>query len=461
MPASPDLIIRISLVRDDSKLQQLDPPIWRTFKVSSSVNLDLLADKVITPVMGWTRNYHNEYRGSEDHQDCLHFVQTQTTASDAMHVANIVKEENVRRPEDATIGDLLKEVGDRCLYNYDLGDCWYHILEVEKVIPPEEADGAARLMDGAMRCPADDGDGCGAYQRDILNLLLKVRKDPTDDVAARKLAQNCFEKFRNNLNVLGPFRPEEFDLPERREELQRALRSRNSTRDLVKTFSNGVNFGMAKIGQRHVEYVKEDDRADPGSGGNMSFHETLNVKPDPKDGTLCYSCGTPHNLKGCSRCKSSFYCSPNCQAEHWNAGHKQMCKGEKNAYDKYKKEVETNTPDPNRFNQKGGSLKLKRFIPGNLRFQVGDRVECLVGEDLYGTGRIVKLNYRESSWPPGKTAPYQIKMDRETADRLGVPFQHALIYSDWDDDLKIRRLPDDGSKKKKSAKGGKKGRRKK
>ena len=138
-----------------------------------------------------------------------------------------------------------------------------------------------------------------------------------------------------------------------------------------------------------------------------------------------------------------------------------MCKKEKAAYEKYQKELETKSPDPNRFNRKGESYTLKKFIPGNLRFQVGDRVECLVGEDLYGTGRIVKLNYRDSSWPPGKTAPYQIKLDRETADRLGVPFQYALIYSDWDDDVKIRRLPDDGLKKKKSGKGGKKGRRKK
>ena len=137
-----------------------------------------------------------------------------------------------------------------------------------------------------------------------------------------------------------------------------------------------------------------------------------------------------------------------------------MCKKEKASYEQYKKELETDTPDPKRFNHKGEPCKLKRFIPGNLRFQVGDRVECMVGENLYGTGRIVKLDYREPSWPPGKIAPYQIKMDRETADRLGVPFQHALIYSDWDDDIKIRRLPDDGSKKKKSAKGGKKGRRK-
>ena len=89
---------------------------------------------------------------------------------------------------------------------------------------------------------------------------------------------------------------------------------------------------------------------------------------------------------------------------------------------------------------------MKKYVPGRLRFKVGDSVECWVGEGAYGTGRIVKLYYREPNWssdhPP---APYQIKLDRESADRLGVPHQCALIYSDWDDDLKIRLLPQKGA----------------
>mmetsp|Transcript_7133 Transcript_7133/g.16215 ORF Transcript_7133/g.16215 Transcript_7133/m.16215 type:complete len:513 (+) Transcript_7133:34-1572(+) len=492
----PDLIIRISLVRDNASIQELDPPIWRSFKVSSSVNLELLHDKIIAPVMGWERNYHtyyfqpaapktsslsnvvngdkpsnttktenqsemdvnaklidrdghlecqiqgDEYRGgTASKRDSIHYVQTNTTASDVMHVGKIVNEDCIRKPEDATIGDLLKEVGDRCIYNYDLGDCWYHCLEVEKIIPTEEANGEVLIMDGAMRCPMDDGDGSAAHQTQILDLLLKTRADPHDNETARKLAWNCFEK-RSGLNVLGSFRPEEFDISERRVALATALGSRNSTRNMTKVFTNGKPFGMARIGQRHVVYKKEDDKFDH-MGGYMTFHETFNVKPDPKDATLCYNCGSCHDLKSCSRCLSSFYCSRDCQKAHWGAGHQKQCKKEKRAHDKYCKEMETNSPDPNRFDHDGGFLPIKKYIPGKLRFQVGDFVECIVGEDVYGTGRIVKLNYRAPSWTPDHpSAPYQIKMDRESADRLGVPFQRALIYSDWDDDLKIRRLPE-------------------
>ena len=84
---------------------------------------------------------------------------------------------------------------------------------------------------------------------------------------------------------------------------------------------------------------------------------------------------------------------------------------------------------------------MKKYIPGKLRFKIGDSVECMMGENVYGTGRIVQLNYRQPNWGPGHPpAPYQIKLDRESADRLGAP-RPALIFSDWDDDLKIRLLP--------------------
>ena len=62
----------------------------------------------------------------------------------------------------------------------------------------------------------------------------------------------------------------------------------------------------------------------------------------------------------------------------------------------------------------------------------------MIGPEQWGTGRIVRCLYREADWPPSKqSAPYQIKLDRKTADRVGIPPQHALIYSDWDDDIKV------------------------
>lgn len=39
----------------------IKPEIWRTFKVSGNITLAAFHDKVVGPVMGWTRNYHGYY----------------------------------------------------------------------------------------------------------------------------------------------------------------------------------------------------------------------------------------------------------------------------------------------------------------------------------------------------------------------------------------------------------------
>jgi hypothetical protein len=50
----------------------------------------------------------------------------------------------------------------------------------------------------------------------------------------------------------------------------------------------------------------------------------------------------------------------------------------------------------------------------NLRFEMGSRVECRIGEDPvtgWAAGEVVQLMYREDNWPPGVCAPYQIQLD--------------------------------------------------
>jgi len=64
----------------------------------------------------------------------------------------------------------------------------------------------------------------------------------------------------------------------------------------------------------------------------------------------------------------------------------------------------------------------------NLRFKVGDRVECCVGTNEWAIGKIVKLKYRGPGWPKGRpSAPYQIKLD-----------SGALIFAPFDDDRVVR-----------------------
>ena len=36
----------------------MDPPVWRTVRVSGGATLGMLLDRLVLPAMGWERNHH-------------------------------------------------------------------------------------------------------------------------------------------------------------------------------------------------------------------------------------------------------------------------------------------------------------------------------------------------------------------------------------------------------------------
>lgn len=79
------------------------------------------------------------------------------------------------------------------------------------------------------------------------------------------------------------------------------------------------------------------------------------------------------------------------------------------------------------FNECLATAENKAKRVKNLRFPLGARVECNTGKDGWLPGEIVDHFYRDPSFPPGETAPYQIQLD-----------DGALIYAPADDDRLIR-----------------------
>ena len=54
------------------------------------------------------------------------------------------------------------------------------------------------------------------------------------------------------------------------------------------------------------------------------------------------------------------------------------------------------------------------FDKPQLRFAVGQRVECRIGPDPvlgWARGEIIQLWYREQAWPEDSWAPYKIQLD--------------------------------------------------
>ena len=103
-----DLVIRIALLRGDYDLRELTPSIWRRFRCSSGINLEAFQDKVLQPIMGWSRNYHTYYFAKGK----TFYFQGQSNAADAFGMHDGYRAVGGTRvdPTEYTVGDLLKKV---------------------------------------------------------------------------------------------------------------------------------------------------------------------------------------------------------------------------------------------------------------------------------------------------------------------------------------------------------------
>ncbi|OLP96581.1 hypothetical protein AK812_SmicGene21168 [Symbiodinium microadriaticum] len=59
-------------------------------------------------------------------------------------------------------------------------------------------------------------------------------------------------------------------------------------------------------------------------------------------------------------------------------------------------------------------------VGGGYRFSVGNQVECFTSEG-WQPGRVIEQNYRESDWPAGVSAPYQVRLTGDTPALIYVP----------------------------------------
>jgi hypothetical protein len=135
-PDSELLTVRVSLQKS------ADPEVWRVLRVPSDVRLDRF-HQTLGASMGWEDSHlHVFERGPERYG----FPDPEL---------------DIRDDRDTTLGALLKQPGDRLLYEYDFGDSWEHDVALEAVTP---SDGrGARCIGGEGRCPPEDVGGIHGY----------------------------------------------------------------------------------------------------------------------------------------------------------------------------------------------------------------------------------------------------------------------------------------------------------
>lgn len=316
---SPDFILRIELLNTE-------PKVWRRFQCPSNIPLFSLADKILTPIMGWVRNFH-AYT-FVDINDGAHFGPSQMSTVDTVHIKTHFYK--FMDDCDVQLGQLIRKMGDRLVWVYDLGDYWEHMIFLEKVVKPA----GVTLLDGEMSCPPENEKS--GWQENVLAKLPPKKKwdGPCMTKISDSLRQKLYMTIKTMVNLKESgqylfadhcmYDPYHFDLDHHLKMLKNALATNlRSKTEGGKVFCMDLSTGF--FVKKNSNPHRYRSGCAPRQTENGMF-ESVDLRRDQKELALCANCGSTRDLLMCKSCKQIYYCGEKCQEQHWhNGGHKDEC----------------------------------------------------------------------------------------------------------------------------------------
>lgn len=178
------------------------PRIWRRFLLENTASFQDL-HVAIQKAGGW-ENYH-----------LFAFLKTKRKREVIATISPETYDLDPDRVEGPPAGGVLlsshfKRKGGKCIYLYDFGDHWEHLVEFKQSVELAE-DCRRRLVGGARAFPPEDCGGVHGYQY-CLTALEPI--DPEEEEAAKT-------DLLQRRHWLGAWQPEAFDFESIRESFDR------------------------------------------------------------------------------------------------------------------------------------------------------------------------------------------------------------------------------------------------
>ncbi len=158
-------------------LADAQPPIWRRLELASDLFLDRLHD-IVQTAFGWTDSHLHVFTLASSPYDRAaerYLCPFDVEEGDADE-GNGVPEEEVR------LDEVIAEVGETMLYEYDYGDGWTHRIRLEAVLPRGSEAPAAVCTDGRRAGPFEDSGGIPGYES-----MVAAAADPANPDNAEEL----------------------------------------------------------------------------------------------------------------------------------------------------------------------------------------------------------------------------------------------------------------------------------
>jgi hypothetical protein len=154
------------------------PPIWRRLIVKDNTRLDQL-HSVLQVAMGWFNSHLHQYRVGNSY----------------IGIPDQDIDIDVTDEQMVYLQDIISNVKDNFVYEYDFGDGWEHKIVLEKKLPLDSSESPV-VIKGKKACPPEDCGGIWGYSD-----FLAAIQDPKHEEHEEMLEW-----------VGGEFDPDEFDM---------------------------------------------------------------------------------------------------------------------------------------------------------------------------------------------------------------------------------------------------------
>jgi hypothetical protein len=140
------------------QLQGINPPIWRTIRVSPQTGFAKF-HRIIQRTMGWTNSHLHQFE------------------IDGIIYGDGEIEENpdIVDYRGMKVNQFINESRKSIFYEYDLGDGWRHEITLLDTVAGEPGEKISCVA-GARACPPEDCGGVPGYYD-----LLRILSDPSDE----------------------------------------------------------------------------------------------------------------------------------------------------------------------------------------------------------------------------------------------------------------------------------------
>ncbi|MBT7060702.1 MAG: plasmid pRiA4b ORF-3 family protein [Lentisphaerae bacterium] len=141
-------------------LLESNPRIWRQVLVSGNVRLKKL-HKIIQAVMPWTDSHLHQ------------FIFPDTIYSDPTFEIGEEMDLEVRNEANALLRKVATSYGCVFVYQYDFGDDWRHLVQVDYIADNHPSyPGHPVCLGGEFACPPEDCGGIVGYYHEFLPAFL-------------------------------------------------------------------------------------------------------------------------------------------------------------------------------------------------------------------------------------------------------------------------------------------------